>query len=53
MLCMARSEPAKPTPFDKFEAFVKKIVNVPKKEIDQAELRKRKEQEAREADRAK
>ena len=39
--------------FKKFEEAAKRIFSVPKKDLDKAELRKRKEKEAREADRSK
>lgn len=42
-------EPA-PTPFERFEEGLKRIFSVPKKDMDKAELRKKKEREAREAD---
>ena len=41
----------RPTPFEKFEDAAKRIFSVPKKDLEKAELRKRKEREAREADR--
>lgn len=47
---MAKAE-RQPTPFERFEEAAKAIFRVPKKDLDKAELRKRKEQEAREADR--
>lgn len=42
-----------PTPFERFEEAAKSIFKVPKKDLVKAELRKRKEREAREADRPK
>ena len=51
---MAKSEPhPHSTPFERFEEAAKRIFSVPKKDLEKAELRKRKEREAREADRAK
>jgi hypothetical protein len=38
-----------PTPFEKFEEAAKRFLSVPKKDVEKAELRKRKEREAREA----
>lgn len=46
---MAKAERPEPTPFEKFEAFAKKIVRVPTKEIDE----KAKEYEAKRARRPK
>ena len=50
---MTKSEPAKPTPFEKFEEATKRIFQVSKRDLEKAELRKRKEREAREDDRPK
>lgn len=50
---MAKSEPAKPTPFERFEEAAKRIFQVPKREVEKAELRRKKEREAREADKPK
>lgn len=46
---MAKADPNR-TPFEKFEDAARRIFSVPKKEIDKAERRKKKEREAREAD---
>lgn len=47
------ADTAKPTPFEKFEEATKRLFKVPKREVEKAELRKRKEREAREADKAR
>ncbi len=47
------ADAAKATPWEKFEEATKRIFQVPKREVEKAELRKKKEREAREADRAK
>ena len=44
------ADAAKPTPFEKFEEATKRIFQVPKGEVEKAELRKKKELEARDAD---
>ena len=46
---MAKAERPEPTPFERFEAFAKKLVNVPKREIDE----KQREHEAKKARRPK
>lgn len=43
------SEAGKPTPFEKFEEAAKRILSVSKKDLEKAELRRKKEREAREA----
>lgn len=48
---MAKAERPQPSPFEKFEEAAKRILSVSKKDLEKAELRKRKEREAREADR--
>lgn len=45
---MAKADPHR-TPFERFEDAAKRIFSVPKKEVEKAELRKKKEREAREA----
>ena len=47
------AEAAKPTPFDKFEEATKRIFKVSKRDLEKAELRRKKEREAREADKTK
>jgi hypothetical protein len=49
-LVVARSEPAKPTPFEKFEEATKRLPKVSKMDVEKAELRRKKEKEAREAE---
>lgn len=46
------SDPAR-TLFDKFEEGTKRIFQIPKREVEKGELRKKKEREAREADTTK
>lgn len=50
---MAKAARPEPTPFERFQEAAKAIFQVPKREVDKAELRKKKEREAREADRGK
>jgi hypothetical protein len=47
---MAKAKP-EPTPFEKFEDAARRIFSVPKKDVEKAELRAKKEREAREAGR--
>lgn len=47
---MAEAKTPEPTPFEKFEDAARRIFQVPKKEVEKAELRQKKEREAREAD---
>lgn len=47
---MAKSEPVRPTPFEKFEEAARRIFSVSKRDVEKAELRRKKEKEAREAD---
>ena len=47
---MAKSEPARPTPFERFEEAAKSLFKVSKKDMDKAQLRRKKEKDAREAD---
>lgn len=47
---MANEAQPQKTPFERFEDAAKAIFKVSKKDLDKAELRKRKEREAREAD---
>lgn len=49
---VAKAVRPQPSPFEKFEEVAKRIFSVPKKDLEKAELRKRKEREAREADRS-
>lgn len=49
---MNKNEPARPTPFERFEVATKRIFQVPKREVEKAELRK-KEREGPEADPSK
>jgi hypothetical protein len=44
------ADAAKPTPFEKFEEATKRIFKVSKRDVEKAELRKKKEREAREAE---
>lgn len=48
-----RRTPKEPTPFERFEEATKRLFQVSKKDVDKAELRAKKEREAREADKAK
>jgi len=41
---------ARPTPFERFEEATKRLFRVSKKDVDKAELRAKKEREAREAE---
>lgn len=50
---MAKAERPQPTPFEKFEEAAKRIFSVPKRDLEKAELRRKKEREAREADKPK
>ncbi|MFN2588833.1 MAG: helix-turn-helix domain-containing protein [Actinomycetota bacterium] len=50
---VAKAERPRPTPFERLEEAAKRIFSVSKKDLEKAELRKRKEKEAREADRSK
>ncbi len=50
---MAKAERPDPTPFERFEDAAKRIFQVPKRDVDKAELRGKKEREAREADKRK
>ena len=47
------ADAAEMTAFENFEEATKRIFQVPKREVDKAELRKKKEREAREADKTK
>jgi len=47
---VAKADAPKPTPFEKFEEAARRIFSVPKKDVEKAELRRKKEREAREAD---
>jgi hypothetical protein len=49
---MAKSEqPPGPSPFERFEDAARRIFQVPKRDVDKAELRRKKEREARKGDR--
>jgi hypothetical protein len=50
---VAKSEPTKPTPFERFEEAAKRIFSVPKKDVEKAERRRKKEREAQEADKSR
>lgn len=43
---MAKAETPEPAPFERFEEAAKRIFSVPKKDLEKAELRRKKEQEA-------
>ena len=47
---MAKAERPGPTPFERFEDAARRLFQVPKKDVDKAELRRKKEREAREAE---
>lgn len=49
---MAKSEPARPTPFERFEEAARSLFRVSRKDVDKAELRAKKEREARVSDKA-
>lgn len=53
LFVVAKAERPEPTPFEKFEEAARRIFQVPKKEVENAELRRKKEREAREADQPK
>lgn len=42
-------QPDQPTPFKKFEDALRKVLSTPKKDVDKAIIREKKEREAREA----
>lgn len=48
---MAKADRSEPTPFEKFEEAARRIFQVPKRDVEKAELRRKKEKEAREAER--
>ena len=52
-ILLSMADAAKPTPFEKFEKITKQIFQVPKREVEKAELLKKKEREARETDKPK
>lgn len=49
---MAKADPHR-TPFERFEEAARRIFQVPKKDVEKAELRRKKEREAREADKGR
>lgn len=52
--CVKSDPPPKvPSPFEKFEDAARRIFSVPKKDVEKAELQKKKEREAREAEKPK
>ena len=50
MTKVAKAEVPPPTPFERFEKAAKAIFKVPKREVEKAGLRRKKEKKAREAD---
>jgi hypothetical protein len=50
---MAKAERPEPTPAERFMDTARRLFQVPKAEVEKAELRRKKEREAREADRSK
>lgn len=50
---MAKAEHPEPTPFQKFEDALKRVLAVPKKDVDKAVTREKKAREAREADKGR
>jgi hypothetical protein len=50
---VAKAEGPERAPFECFEDASRRVFRVPKKEVEKAELRKKKEKEAREAELAK
>jgi hypothetical protein len=47
------ADSAKPTPFDRFEDALRKVLSVPKKEVEKDLARQKKEREAKRSDRPK
>lgn len=43
---VGKAERREPTPFEKFEEAARRIFQVPKREVEKAEVRKKKEREA-------
>lgn len=50
---MAKAEHPEPTPFKRFEDALRKVISVPKKDVDKAALREKKAREARRTERPK
>jgi hypothetical protein len=50
---MAEAAKPEPSPFEKFEEATRRLLQVSKREVEKAELRRKKEREAREANRPK
>ena len=50
---MAKAEHPEPTPFQRFEDALRKVISVPKKDVDKAATREKKAREARRTDQPK
>ena len=44
---MAKAAKPEPTPFERFEEATRRLLSVPKKDVEKAELRSKKEREAK------
>jgi hypothetical protein len=50
---MAEAKRPEPTPFERFEEATRRLLSIPKREVEKAELRAKKEREAKRANRSK
>jgi hypothetical protein len=50
---MAEAAKPEPTPFERFEEATRRLLSIPKKDVEKAELRRKKEREAKRTDQPK